>query len=88
MASLYWITAAVTLLTSVFLYRNCGVDDNSDTPLVETDCGTVLGEKDSTHHVYVFKVRIKSSANSGQGIMEFFLNEVKLSLNSVNWSNH
>ena len=73
MASLYWIIATVTLLTSLFLYRNWVVDDNPDAPLVETDCGTVLGEKDSTHQVYVFKVRIKqrrsvSTTNSEQNI--------------------
>ena len=57
--SLRWFLAVVILLASLVLYRHWLSEENSDIPLVETDCGTLLGEKDPTYQTYVFKVGLR-----------------------------
>ena len=55
---IYWLIAAVALLASLIFYQNWSTGNSSDQPLVETDCGTLLGQRDSIHGVHVFKVRM------------------------------
>lgn len=59
MFSTQWLLA--TVLISYLLYSYFIQDDNTkEAPLVETDCGTILGAKDPEFGVYTFKVESRA----------------------------
>ena len=84
--SLHWLIAVIILLSALVLYHQWAVEDNSNILLVETDCGTILGEKDPTYQAYSFKVGlsvIRSFVSSGTRIYDRIAVTIKIRLNKL-----